>query len=268
MAVVAVSLFMTAGLVSCGGENDNAENAVYEAEIGGGGDGIKGNGNNGNGSEGNGSEGNGDDSNKGTHETVDLGLPSGIRWATCNVGASAPHETGCYFAWGETDPKATYDWDTYKWCKGSENTLTKYCNNFSYGSDGFADNKVFLDAEDDVAIANWGGGYRMPTYGEFMELSEKCTWTWETSNGVRGYTVTGTNGNSIFLRPLATATEAVSTATGRGAAYGQLRSGRAMPAVRTTSISAVTSAACVVTMVVISDFLYAPLRNHRMYTPI
>ncbi len=194
MAMVAVSLFSTAGLVSCGGENDNAENAFSEAERGGGDGGVKGNGNNGNGSE-----GNGDDSNKGTHETVDLGLPSGIRWATCNVGASAPHETGCYFAWGETAPKATYDWDTYKWCKGSENTLTKYCNNFSYGSNGFADNKVFLDAEDDATIANWGGGYRMPTYGEFMELSEKCTWTWETSNGVRGYTVTGTNGNSIFL---------------------------------------------------------------------
>lgn len=108
MAVVAVSLFSTAGLVSCGDENDNAENAFYEAERGGGDGGVKGNGNNGNGSEGNGSEGNGDDSNKGTHETVDLGLPSGIRWATCNVGASAPHEAGCYFAWGETDPKATY----------------------------------------------------------------------------------------------------------------------------------------------------------------
>ena len=130
-------------------------------------------------------------------EYVDLGLS--VKWATCNVGASAPEEYGDYFAWGEVVPKTTYNWSTYKYCKGSSSTLTKYCNNSSYGNNGFTDNKTVLDLEDDAATVNWGGEWRMPTDAEMTELREKCTWTWTTQNGVKGYKVVGPNGNSIFL---------------------------------------------------------------------
>ena len=66
------------------------------------------------------------------HEYVDLGLS--VKWATCNVGASKPEEYGDYFAWGETEPKSTYNWSTYKWCNGSDDILTKYCTNSRYGT--------------------------------------------------------------------------------------------------------------------------------------
>ena len=132
------------------------------------------------------------------HEYVDLGLPSGLKWATCNVGAESPEGYGDYFAWGEVEPKTTYNWSTYKYRTASDQ-LTKYCNNSSYGKDGFTDNKTELDPEDDAATVNWGGKWRMPTRAEQNELREKCTWTWTTQNGVNGYKVTGPNGNSIFL---------------------------------------------------------------------
>ena len=128
------------------------------------------------------------------YEYVDLGLS--VKWATMNVGASSPEEYGEYFAWGETTPKDTYKWSTYKWCKGSYNTMTKYCTNSSYGT---VDNKSVLDPEDDAAHVNWGGTWRMPTHAEQDELMSKCTWTWMTQNGVKGRLVTGPNGNSIFL---------------------------------------------------------------------
>ena len=130
------------------------------------------------------------------HEYVDLGLPSGIKWATCNVGATKPEEYGGYYAWGETDEKNNYYWSTYKWCNGSYDTQTKYCTNSSYGT---VDNKTTLDPEDDVAHVKWGGSWRMPTKAEQDELRDKCTWTWTTRNGVNGYKVTGPNDNSIFL---------------------------------------------------------------------
>ena len=131
------------------------------------------------------------------HEYVDLGLPSGLKWATCNVGATKPEEYGGYYAWGETEEKENYDWSTYKWCNGSYYTQTKYCTNGSYGT---VDNKTVLDLEDDVAHVKWGGNWRMPTQAEQDELRTKCTWTWTTQNGVNGYKVTSkTNGNSIFF---------------------------------------------------------------------
>ena len=128
---------------------------------------------------------------------VDLGLS--VKWATCNVGATTPEEYGDYFAWGEVEPKTTYNWSTYKYCNGSSSTLTKYCNNSSYGSNGFTDNKTVLDPEDDAATVNWGGSWRMPTKAEQDELRNNCTWKWTTQKGVKGYKVTGPNGNSIFL---------------------------------------------------------------------
>ena len=130
------------------------------------------------------------------HEYVDLGLPSGLKWATCNVGANSPEEYGGYYAWGETEEKSNYDWSTYRWCGGSYKDMTKYCTNSSYGT---VDNKTVLDSEDDVAHVKWGGGWRMPTSEEQDELRIYCIWTWTTQNGVKGYRVTGPNGNSIFL---------------------------------------------------------------------
>ena len=134
-----------------------------------------------------------------THEWVDLGLPSGTLWATCNVGASAPEEYGDYFAWGETEPKETYTWETYKWCKGNEESLTKYCTDNSLGYKGFVDNKTELDPKDDAAYVNWGPKWRMPTKDQLEELKTKCTWTLTTRNGVNGMLVNGPNGNTIFL---------------------------------------------------------------------
>ena len=128
------------------------------------------------------------------HEYVDLGLS--VKWATCNVGATKPEEYGDYFAWGEVEPKEEYNWSTYKWCNGSDDTQTKYCTNSYYGT---VDNKNVLESVDDAASVNWGGAWRMPTEVELIELRDNCTWTWTTQNGMKGYTVTGSNGNSIFL---------------------------------------------------------------------
>lgn len=130
---------------------------------------------------------------------VDLGLPSGTLWATCNVGASSPEDYGDYFAWGETMTKSSYDWSNYKYCNGSSSTLTKYCNNSSYGSYGFTDNLTTLQSSDDAATANWGSGWCMPTKTQWEELNNNTTVTQTTQNGVKGRRFTGTNGNSIFL---------------------------------------------------------------------
>lgn len=132
-------------------------------------------------------------------EPVDLGLPSGLKWASFNLGATKPEEYGDYFAWGETEPKADYSWATYKWCMGSKNTLTKYCTRSEYGYNGFTDEKTVLDPEDDAAHVILGGNWRMPTKEEQDELRNKCSWEWTQVNGVNGQMVTGPNGNSIFL---------------------------------------------------------------------
>ena len=144
-------------------------------------------------------------------EAVDLGLS--VKWASFNLGASKPEEYGDYYAWGETEPyyssleplvwkegkDAGYDWPSYKWCKGSNKSMTKYCDDLSYGYNGFTDTKTVLDPEDDAAIVNLGTSWRMPTGVEWTELRENSTWTWTTQNGVNGYLVTASNGNSIFL---------------------------------------------------------------------
>ena len=133
------------------------------------------------------------------HAYVDLGLPSGLLWATCNVGAEAPEAYGDYFAWGETTPKDNYSWGTYQYCMGSINTLTKYCSTSSYGYNGFTDNLTTLEPIDDAATANWGDGWRMPTKAEWQELYDNTTVTWTQQNGVNGRLFTASNGNSLFL---------------------------------------------------------------------
>ena len=132
-------------------------------------------------------------------EYIDLELPSGVKWATCNVGTSSPYNQGKCFAWGETEYKTTCNWSTYKHCNGTSTSLTKYCLNPKYGE---VDNKVTLDLCDDVANLNYGGTWRMPTKEEFEELrdSNNCIWEYETINEVPGYKVTSRrNGESIFL---------------------------------------------------------------------
>ena len=132
-------------------------------------------------------------------EAIDLGLPSGIKWASFNLGASTPEEYGDYYAWGETGPKEIYSWETYKWCMGSDVTMTKYCQIAIYGYEGFTDGKTVLDPEDDAACMVLGGKWRMPTDAEWNELRETCTWKWTTQKGVNGRLGTGPNGNSIFF---------------------------------------------------------------------
>ena len=132
-----------------------------------------------------------------TPEYVDLGLPSGVKWATFNVGATKPEEYGDYFAWGETEPKELYDWSTYKWCDGSYNTLTKYNTDSEYG---VVDNKKILESSDDAAYVNWGGNWRMPSTEEWNELFSNSSLKWEERNGVSGVTLVSVqNGNSLFL---------------------------------------------------------------------
>ena len=131
------------------------------------------------------------------HEWVDLGLPSGTKWATCNVGANAPEEYGDYFAWGETTTKSDYSWKTYKWCEGSDKTFTKYCTSSSHGT---VDNKTTLDLSDDAAYVNWGTSWRMPTEDELIELNYYLTWIDSKQNGVNGKKFrSSVNGNTIFF---------------------------------------------------------------------
>lgn len=133
------------------------------------------------------------------HEYVDLGLPSGLKWATCNLGAASPEEYGGYYAWGETEEKEYYSWGTYKYFYFDENrnySITKYCTESDYG---IVDDKIILEPEDDVAHVKWGGTWRMPTETDFDELCKNCTSKWTTHNDVKGRIFKGPNGNSIFF---------------------------------------------------------------------
>lgn len=139
-------------------------------------------------------------------EWVDLGLPSGLLWASRNVGATSPEDYGDYFAWGETQPKEDYFWDTYRYSNnyylditGAHPRLTKYCTDSDYGNNGFTDNLTTLQPGDDAATANWGGGARTPTKEEWGELIYNTIVEWTRRNGVNGQLFTGSNGNSIFL---------------------------------------------------------------------
>ena len=140
--------------------------------------------------------GNGDDDDEPTtgtingHEWVDLGLPSGLKWATCNVGASSPEDYGNYYAWGETTTKSTYTED---------NSLTYGLNESQLQSQGYIDGSGNLTPSHDAATANWGGSWRMPTKLEMEELILNCSWKLINQNGIYGCLLTGSNGSSIFL---------------------------------------------------------------------
>lgn len=135
------------------------------------------------------------------HEHVDLGLPSGTLWATCNVGANSPEDFGDYFSWGETAPKPVYDWSCYRYggFVNERYEFTKYCTDSFYGLDGFVDNLIFLEPDDDVATANWDDAWRFPTREEWEELLLNTTSFRTTLNGVEGWLFSASNGNSLFL---------------------------------------------------------------------
>ena len=136
----------------------------------------------------------------GGYEYVDLGLPSRLKWAKCNIGATSETDYGDYFQWGETTSDTVYDWAHYKYCHGSSKTMKKYCTKRSYGK---VDNKTTLEPTDDAARANMGGDWRMPTAAEFQELYDKTTNEWVegyNGSGVNGMKFTSKkNGNSIFF---------------------------------------------------------------------
>ena len=155
--------------------------------------------------------------NNNGHKYVDLGLPSGALWATCNVGASSPEEAGGYYAWGEIEEKDSYSWATYKWCDGtqpkvSNPSLTKYCDRGGYGA---LDGKISLELEDDVAHVKWGGSWHIPTEAEILELINNCESERTTMNDVSGMTFKGVNGNSIFI-PAAGSKKNESFSSGEG----------------------------------------------------
>ena len=129
---------------------------------------------------------------------VDLGLPSGLLWARCNVGASAPEGYGDYYAWGETATKNNYNWNTYKY-SNNEGYLDKYCSRALYGRFHFTDTLTILEPDDDAATANISSWARIPTKGEWQELIDNTTSKWTIQNGVKGYLFTAPNGNSLFL---------------------------------------------------------------------
>lgn len=139
------------------------------------------------------------------HSYVDLGLPSGTKWATMNVGAASETDYGLYFAWGETEgytadqisgtatPHKAFAWSDYDLTEDSGSTMSKY---------NATDGKTVLDIEDDAVAANWGGSWKMPTVAQFQELlnTDNCTNTWETVDGVNGRLFTSVrNGNTLFI---------------------------------------------------------------------
>lgn len=133
-----------------------------------------------------------------THESVDLGLPSGTLWATANIGANAPWDYGEYYAWGERADKTSYTWQNYKFSCGTGTNLKKYVTDSRYGSS--VDNRTTLLDVDDVAKSQWGAEWRMPTSAEMRELKEACKWQWiANKNKNNGYMVTGPNGATLFL---------------------------------------------------------------------
>ncbi|MBQ7967382.1 MAG: hypothetical protein IJ290_05640 [Bacteroidaceae bacterium] len=125
---------------------------------------------------------------------IDLGLPSGTKWACCNVGADVPEGYGGYYAWGETEEKNSYTLETYKYYLGDLNGDGWYCDEEEWLNIG----SNISGTSYDVAHVKWGGSWRMPTLSEVQEFWE-CSWEWTTVNGVSGQKVTGPNGKSIFF---------------------------------------------------------------------
>ncbi len=142
---------------------------------------------------------------------IDLGLPSGTKWACCNVGNSSFFEgTGGYYAWGETEEKSRYYWGDYKyWSDRNGNSIVEAYEVQNLGSD-------ISGTQYDAARANWGGSWRLPTKAECQELVDKCTGIWTTQDIYIGCKVTGPNGNSIFLPAVCSLIDGTPFDDGRG----------------------------------------------------
>lgn len=129
---------------------------------------------------------------------VDLGLPSGLKWADRNVGSSNFTDYGSYFAWGDVETVYDYCWEIYKYGTARDQ-LTKYCNDAKYGRDGFTDTNIILDAADDAASIHWGGRWRMPTKADFEELIKNTTYQHVEYLGIPGCKFTNRRDGSKFI---------------------------------------------------------------------
>ena len=123
---------------------------------------------------------------------INLGLPSGTKWACCNVGATTPEGYGGYYAWGETETKDNYFWGIYQY----GDVVKKGYDWHYYGEDLGSD---IAGTGYDVAHVKWGGSWVMPSLDQMLELLINCTYTWTTVNGVSGGQFTGPMGGTIFL---------------------------------------------------------------------
>lgn len=130
----------------------------------------------------------------GEHEYVDLGLPSGTLWATCNLGADTPYEGGAFFAWGEVEPKENFTWENYKF-------FIEYASDSENGSWAVLEDigSDICGTEYDAARHQWGSGWRLPNSEELYELRMLCWNKWTVENGVKGCRIYGPNEHSIFL---------------------------------------------------------------------
>ena len=138
------------------------------------------------------------------HDYMDMGLPSGTKWATCNIGANKPEQYGNYYSWGETEPKKSYSWRNYlnvldasfkdqNTCGTERDPLKEFV---------YPNFKTLAGTVYDVAHVKWGGSWVMPSDAQFHELfnEDHCTLGWVTQNGVNGFKVTSlVNGNSLFF---------------------------------------------------------------------
>ena len=131
---------------------------------------------------------------------IDLRLPSGTLWAECNIGATSPEQYGNYYAWGETQPKAVYDWSTYRLCGGDSDKLNKYCTELRFG---IVDNLSVLLPVDDVATEELGNDAHIPTKDQWQELLNNTQSEWTEYNGVYGRRFTGVDARPSFCLLLA-----------------------------------------------------------------
>lgn len=129
---------------------------------------------------------------------VDLGLPSGLLWATCNIDADMPEDFGAHYAWGETIVKISYNWTNYAHGDAFDR-LTKYCSLSGNGLNGFTDTLTILQEIDDIATERLGREARIPTAIEWQELIDNTESMWTEMNGIHGRLFTAPNGNYIFL---------------------------------------------------------------------
>ena len=118
---------------------------------------------------------------------VDLGIPGGLLWATCNIGAKTPDESGLFFAWGETEPKASYGYDNYKWCNGAYNNMNKYTTDNDHTAGSNPDSQTVLLSEDDAARQILGDGWRTPSKKQFTDMIYRCNYRECKLDGTWGY---------------------------------------------------------------------------------